>query len=175
MNRFLLAAAALLAGPALAQGITDQVVAGLQAQGFTRIEVKEGPSQVKVEAIRGDTEVEYVYDLATGALLSQETGRVDAGDDTAPGVEYDTEDRDFVGGGRGDDADGDDDNPGRGRDDDGDDDGDGEDRDRGHGNDADGQDDDNPGRGGGDGADDGDDDGDGGGRGRGRGGDGEDD
>ena len=166
------AAVALSAGGASAQGLADQVVAGLQAQGFTRIEVDAGPTQVKVEVIRGTTKVEYVYDRATGGLLSQETEAVDADDDTRPGIEYDTRDDDFVRVGVGGSHDDDDD----GQDDDGDD--EGGDRNRGHGNDADGFDDDNPGRGQDDRADDDDDDGDdddgegrGRGRGRGRGGD----
>ena len=116
------AALSLLAGAAGAQSgaqsVADQIVSGLQAQGFTRIEVKEGLTQIKVEAIQGTTKVEYVYDLRTGEVLSQETERVDGDDDTAPGLEFDREDEDFV---RADGAvlDGDD---GSGRDDDGDDD-----------------------------------------------------
>ena len=155
MKRILLATAAALAltaGAATAQGVADQVVGQLRDQGFTRVEVTTGPTQVKIEAIRGGTKVEYVYDLATGALLKQETGAVDGDDDTAPGVEYDRSGDDFVDG----DDRGDDDDDGGDDDDDGGDDGedggddDGEDDDRGHGNDDDGFDDDNPGRGHGD-------------------------
>jgi hypothetical protein len=151
MKRILLASTAalsLLAGAALAQSsVAEQVISGLQAQGFTRIEVKQGPTQLKVEAIQGDTKVEYVYDLASGDVLSQETERVDDDDDTAPGVEIDREEEDFVSvpGAVMDDDDGDDD----GSDDD--------DDDRGHGNDDDHDDDDNPGRGGDDDDEDGDD------------------
>ena len=94
------AALSLLAGAAWAQSVgqsvTDQVVSGLQAQGFTRIEVKEGPTQIKVEAIQGTTKVEYVYDIRTGDVLSTETERVDGDDDTRPGVEIEREDEDFV-------------------------------------------------------------------------------
>ena len=99
MFRTLLATTAalpLLAGAAWAQSVTDQVVSGLQAQGFTRIEVKEGPTQIKVEAIQGTTKVEYVYDIRTGDVLSTETERVDGDDDTRPGVEIEREDEDFV-------------------------------------------------------------------------------
>lgn len=183
------AALSLLAGAAWAQSVgqsvTDQVVSGLQAQGFTRIEVKEGPTQIKVEAIQGTTKVEYVYDIRTGDVLSQETERVDGDDDTRPGVEIDQEDEDFV---RAEGAvlDGDDDS---GRDDDGeDDDRDSDDSDdRGGDDDSDGRgddsgeeddsgrdgvgDDDGSGRGGDDDSDgddsDGDDDGDDGHSGRG--------
>ena len=133
------AALSLLAGAAWAQSVTDQVVSGLQAQGFTRIEVKEGPTQIKVEAIQGTTKVEYVYDIRTGDVLSTETERVDGDDDTRPGVEIEREDEDFV---RAEGAvlDGDDDS---GRDDDRDDDDrDGYDDSDGRGDDDSGEQDD---------------------------------
>ncbi|TNC69837.1 hypothetical protein [Rubellimicrobium roseum] len=119
MTRMFLATTAVMAlstGAALAQSAAEEVIAGLQAQGYTRIEVKEGPTQMKVEAIQGDTKLEYVYDRATGQVLSREVERVDGDDDTAPGVEIDREDEDFVrSGSRGDGRD-----DRNGRDDDGD-------------------------------------------------------
>jgi hypothetical protein len=90
-------AIALTASIAAAQSVSDQLISQLQDQGFTRIEIKQGPSQVKVEAIRGNTEVEFVYDSTTGALLSRDVGTVDPGDDTRPGVEIKREDENFVG------------------------------------------------------------------------------
>ena len=132
----------LSASVVAAQGVAEQVVSQLQAQGFTRIEVKQGPTQVKVEAIRGNTEVEYIYDLSTGQLLSREVGRVDAGDDTRPGIEYDRRDEDFIG-----DNDDDDDDSGRGRGRGGDDDDDdNDDRDDDDNDDRDDDDDDRGGR-----------------------------
>jgi hypothetical protein len=74
----------------------DTVIADFTAQGFTRVEVKTGPTQTKVEAIRGLDKVEVVYDTATGTILSRETETVDAGDDTAPGFEIRNRDRDFI-------------------------------------------------------------------------------
>jgi hypothetical protein len=80
------AAVAIAASVAFAQSATDQIVSQLQAQGFTRIEIKQGPTQIKVEAIRGNTKVEYIYDTSTGELIKSEIERVGAGDDTSPGV-----------------------------------------------------------------------------------------
>ena len=90
------AAAALTASMAFAQSSTDNLVAQLQEQGYTRIEIKRGPRQLKVEAIRGKTKREMVYDIATGALLKDEQEGVNSGDDTTPGVEIETESGDFL-------------------------------------------------------------------------------
>ncbi len=91
------AATALSAAAAFAEINAQDVVSAYQAEGFTRVEVKTGPTQVKVEAIRGTAKREVVYDRATGAVLKTETERVNAGDDTAPGVEISRENRDFTG------------------------------------------------------------------------------
>ena len=99
MKKHLLTTAAVLglfAGAAAATPFTDQVVSGLQAQGFDHIEIVEGSTQLKVEAIRGTTTFEIIYDLATGTVLKQETGTVEAGTDAMPGVEIASEDGDFV-------------------------------------------------------------------------------
>jgi uncharacterized protein Smg (DUF494 family) len=123
---------------------TDQIVSDLRAQGFTRIEVKNGLSQTKVEAIRGTEKVETVFDRATGEVIKQEVETVRAGDDTRPGVEIRDRDRDFVDGSRSDD---DDRRSGRDERDDDDDDDDrndrdgGSDDDRGRGSDDDYDDD----------------------------------
>ena len=77
---------------------TDSVVNDLTGQGYTRIEIKTGPTQMKVEAIRGTEKLEIVYDLETGAVLEQETGEIYQGENTAPGVEISTDDEDFVDG-----------------------------------------------------------------------------
>ncbi|MGB5556818.1 MAG: PepSY domain-containing protein [Paracoccaceae bacterium] len=119
------AAAALAATFAFAQSSTDSLVSQLQEQGFTRIEVKRGPSQMKVEAVRGTTKREMVYDIATGKLLKDEQGQVRAGDDTAPGVEIGSDDGDFMDDDHNDDAeddDNDDDHSGSDSDDDSEDD-----------------------------------------------------
>lgn len=90
------AALALATSPALAQSATDQIIADLQAQGFTYIEIKEGPSQIKVEAVRDGTKLEVVYDAATGDILKQETEAAEGEYATRTGVEIDTDDEDFL-------------------------------------------------------------------------------
>lgn len=144
MRTFSLAAVVAAAvTPAFAQSIADQVISQLSDQGYTRIEVKNGPSQIKVEAVRGNRELEIIYDRRTGAILKQEVNAVRAGDDTRPGIQVRNEDRDFLRDrDRHDDDDGDD---RRGQKDD-------DDRDnrRGHGDDDDDDDDDRRGDRGGD-------------------------
>jgi hypothetical protein len=118
---FLLAAAFLLTGQAALALTTEQVVNDLRSQGYTRIEVRTGLTQTKVEAIRGTEKLEVVYDRATGAVLKSETDKVDFTDNTAPGVTLRNRNRDFVRVSSGDDAgsdDGDDTTRGREADDD---------------------------------------------------------
>jgi hypothetical protein len=101
-HRLLATAAALLlagAAPALALS-TQELIDGYAAEGFTRIEVKTGPTQIKVEAIRGTEKVETIYDAASGAVLKREVEAVGPGHDTAPGVEVRDRGRDFLRGGR---------------------------------------------------------------------------
>lgn len=139
---FMAAVFALAASIALAQDATQSTVDQFQADGYTRIEVKVGPTQTKIEAIRGDTKVEVVIDKATGAVLKREVETVRPGENTTPGVFIDSRDDDFV---DGDDDDGEDDDGDDGDDDDSDDDDD--DDNSGSGDDDD--DDDNSGSGGG--------------------------
>ena len=67
------------------------------ADGYTRVEVKIGPTQAKVEAIKDSTKTEVIYDLATGTVLKTETETVDDDDSTAPGVFVRNRSGDFVG------------------------------------------------------------------------------
>lgn len=76
---------------------TDAIVSDLRADGYNFIEIKRGPTQTKIEAIRGNEELEIVYDNATGDVLKREVGRADADEIGRTGIEIDTEDRDFVG------------------------------------------------------------------------------
>lgn len=104
----LLASAAvtgLAATPALSQSLRDQLIAGYQTQGYDFIEVKTGPTQIKIEATRGNQTLEVIYDASTGEILSQEVGRAEAEDQGRTGVELDTRNEDFLGDGGGDDAD----------------------------------------------------------------------
>ena len=99
-------------------GSTEELVRDLQEQGFTRIEVKNGVTQTKVEAVRGTEKVETVFDRASGEVIKQEIESIDSDEDTRPGVEIRDRDRDFVDGDR---AEDDDDDRRDGRDDDDDD------------------------------------------------------
>ena len=100
MKRTLMMTAAFIFGGhmAFAALTTDTVVTDLTALGYTRIEIKTGPTQMKVEAIRGTEKLEVIYDIESGDILKQEIESVDAGDDIAPGVEISTDDEDFVDG-----------------------------------------------------------------------------
>ena len=111
---FLAPLALMLAGAAGAQSAVDGLVASLQSQGYASVEVRNGPTQSKVEAVRGTEKVEIVIDRATGTVVKSETERLAASDLAQPGLSIRSRDRDFV---RGDDADddGDDDGDRRGR------------------------------------------------------------
>ena len=122
-HRLILTAALLFAGNAALAFTTESVVGDLSSQGYTRIEVRNGLTQTKVEAIRGTEKLEVVYDRATGAVLKTETEAVDAGDDTTPGVSVRNRNRDFLRvSSSDDDSDDDGHRRGRGSDDDGSDD-----------------------------------------------------
>lgn len=93
---YLTTSVAVLAGSmALADAFSDSVVANLQAEGFTGIEVKNGLTQTKVEAVRGTDKLEVVYDRTTGSILKQEWEQAEAGD-LSEGVEVRTRFRDFL-------------------------------------------------------------------------------
>jgi hypothetical protein len=119
----LAAGAALWAGAVLADAFTDSIVANLQDLGYEFIEIKNGPTQVKVEAIRGTDKLELIYDRTTGDILKRERERAEADEIGRSGVQIDTRNKDFIDGRDDDDDDGDDDRSGRrGGDDDDDDD-----------------------------------------------------
>jgi hypothetical protein len=118
---------------------SDEVITAYQAEGYTRIEVKVGITQLKVEAIKGDVKVETIYDIETGDVIKTETEAVRAGENTAPGVSVRERNRDFVD--RGDDDEDDDDSDDDNDDDDNDDDDDDDDNDD-HGGDNDDDEDD---------------------------------
>lgn len=96
MKRIVLAAAfSLGGGAALAAVDTEALVADLQQQGYSWIEVKRGPTQVEVEAVRGTTKIETVYDIATGAVLDHESERASTREQARTGVEFRETRRDF--------------------------------------------------------------------------------
>ncbi|MGR3342442.1 MAG: hypothetical protein ACU0DI_04320 [Paracoccaceae bacterium] len=67
MKRLMIAVSAALfsATMAFAEIDTDGLVLQLQAQGYTTIDIKIGLTQVKIEAIQGDTKLEAIYDRET--------------------------------------------------------------------------------------------------------------
>ncbi len=74
-----------------AQSISEQVVDQLTEQGYSRIEVKTRDNQVKVEAIRGDRQLEVTYDATTGDVLKQEVNDVEDHDGMMNGTPRDDE------------------------------------------------------------------------------------
>ena len=113
----------------------ESLIAELRAEGFDFFEIKNGPTQVKIEAVRGGEKVEMIVDRETGTVLKREIES--AGDDAGrSGMEISSRDRDFLGGSSDDD---DDDNSGHGS---GHDDDEDDDDNSGHGSDGDDEDDD---------------------------------
>jgi len=130
----------LTAAPLYAQSFTDRVVETLSQQGYQTVEIDNGPTQTKFEAVGDGTKIEVIYDRATGEILSQETGRFDGTVVEGQPIEIDTRTRDFVGDNRDDNDDDDDDDDDHDDDRDDDDDGDRDDDD--HDDDGDRDDDD---------------------------------
>ena len=97
----------LTTAPLYAQSFTDRVVETLSQQGFQTVEIDNGPTQTKFEAVRDGTKMEVVYDRASGEILSQETEPFTGRLVEDQPIEVDSSTRDFVGDNR---DDGDDDN-----------------------------------------------------------------
>lgn len=99
MKKLLLLTAGMMlsAGMAAASITAEQLVAAYQAQGYTTIDVTTGVSQIKVEAVLNQTQVEVIYDMATGAILNQEQS-VAGANDANQGVEIATANADFLAG-----------------------------------------------------------------------------
>jgi hypothetical protein len=96
------AAAAMMAGTgAGADPFVDAVVKNFQDMGYQFVEIERGRSQLKAEGVRGNQELEVIYDLATGRIIRQETGRADDSYVGRSGVEISSRDRDFTGSGSG--------------------------------------------------------------------------
>lgn len=98
MKRFLITAAAVLLSGQVAQAAVTAgtLISDLQAQGYTWIEVKRGPAQIKVEAVRGTEKVEFVVDAATGTVLEREVERADRDEIGRTGVQVADRRGDFV-------------------------------------------------------------------------------
>ena len=107
---------ALTAGAAVAAIDGNQLADDYLAKGYTFVEVKVGPTQTKVEAIKGGVKVEVVYDNATGDIVKQESESAEDDDAGRTGKAVKVVDKDFE-----DDDDDDDDDHGPDHDDDDDD------------------------------------------------------
>ena len=89
------AAVAFSAGMAQAAISANDVVKSFQDAAYTHIEVVEGPTQIKVEAIKDGVKIEVIYDKISGAAIKTEHRRVTGLDSDSSGVEVTTSDSDF--------------------------------------------------------------------------------
>ena len=92
----LTAALALLGTAATATVSNEALISDLSGKGFTRVEIKHGLTQLRVQAIRGKMRLELVLDAETGLVLRQRTGKIRLFDNTAPGAFVTSRSRDFV-------------------------------------------------------------------------------
>lgn len=131
------AVTALSASMAFAAINPETLAQSYRAEGYTYVEVTVGPTQTKLEAVKGDRKVEVVYDNATNAIIKQEFE--DADDDYVgrTGVEIETSASDFE------DGQDDDENDDRDDDENDDDENDDDENDDDNSNDDDESDDDN--------------------------------
>lgn len=134
------AAIMLTTGAAFAAIDGNALADAYLADGYTFVEVKVGPTQTKVEAIKDGVKVEVIYDNETQDIIKREEEAADAEDAGRTGKEVRVVKRDFEDddddrkGRKGDDDEDDDDDDGgkgRGGDDDDDDKGDDGDDDKG--------------------------------------------
>ena len=131
-------AAAALSGTMAFAAINPQTLADAYiAEGYSFVEVEVGPTQTKLEAVRGTRKVEVVYDNASGQPIKQEFENADREYIGRTGIEIENSRRDFL-----DDDDDDSDDRNEDADDDRRDDDDDDDR----SDDRDDDDDDNSGR-----------------------------
>ncbi len=106
-------------------------------EGYTYVEIKVGPTQTKLEAVKGDRMVEVIYDNETEEVIKKEFQDVEDDYIGREGVEIDQSDKDFE------DVDGEDDD--EGDDDEDDDEGDDDDDDEGDDDEGDDDEDDDEG------------------------------
>lgn len=100
---FALAAAMMMAGSTVLANhdashrpYAEDVVSLYKADGFTRFEVRNGITQVKIEAYRNGEKVEIILDKTTGEILKRETSPVGAFENDTPGVFIRERNRDFL-------------------------------------------------------------------------------
>lgn len=102
----------------------DTIAAQYKADGYTRIEIDVGLKTAKMEAFKDTSKLEVTYDVATGAVLKQETTTLVNATNLTPGVFVHNEGDDRGSRNGDDDGHGNDDHGGRDNDNGGHDDGD---------------------------------------------------
>jgi len=80
---------------ASADAFSDKIIANLQDLGYEYIEIRNGPTQVKVEAIRGDSKLEVIYDRESGVIIEREVDDADPEDTGKSGVSVRDANSDF--------------------------------------------------------------------------------
>lgn len=84
MKRIYLTSTAIILGlgaAAYAQTFEERIVQGLEADGYTDIEVEVADGLMTVEAEKDGNELETVYDMATEEVISQDIHADDDEDD----------------------------------------------------------------------------------------------
>lgn len=103
IHLFALAAAMMMAGSTVLadhdashRPYAEDVVSLYKADGFTRFEVRNGITQVKIEAYRNGEKVEIILDKTTGEILKRETETAGIFENTKPGEFFSERNRDFL-------------------------------------------------------------------------------
>ena len=90
-------AVAALSGSMALAAINPQALADAYIrEGYSYVEVKVGPTQTKLEAVKGTRKVEVIYDNASGQPVKQEFENAAADDLGRSGIEIENSRRDFL-------------------------------------------------------------------------------
>lgn len=93
---FLITTALVLAGTIAQAEVTTRALANdYMVQGYDKVEVKRGATQIRVEAIRAGQKVRVVYDIASGAVISNQTSPASQSEQSESGVEVSSGSDDF--------------------------------------------------------------------------------
>lgn len=99
MKRNLLMTVAFLATAQMASAAAvtaEELAARFQAEGYSFIEIRQGATQIKIEAIKDGVKTEIIFDILTGAILKSESERVGTIGSSDPGIQISVIDRDFL-------------------------------------------------------------------------------
>ena len=92
------AAVAFSASMAGAAITADDLITTYQNAAFTSIQVTEGPTQIKVEAVKNGVKLEVIYDKETGVVIKRERTKATRAERSDTGVEVSTRSDDFADG-----------------------------------------------------------------------------